>query len=78
MKLINIYLLHLYLHSGLVALMQACISTSGISTSSHLNTENKIKLEKKTFMMKFEVHNLGYSINNNKQANKYMFGKLPL
>lgn len=29
-------------------------------------------------MMKFEVHNLGYPINNNKQANRYMFCKLPL
>lgn len=29
-------------------------------------------------MMKFEVHNLGYPINNNKQANKYMLGKLTL
>lgn len=34
---------------------------------------------KKTIMvMKSEVHNLHYPINNNKQANKYMFGKLPL
>lgn len=28
--------------------------------------------------MNFEVHNLGHPNNNNKQANKYMFGKLSL